>query len=120
MSMVDATLNGNFRAQAESRGYIVIEPAAPNDVLFFEGSEKIFPAFLTRLLSDYHIAGGKFNVAGNSNGGLSAFLIAAKYPQYFVDRKSTRLNSSHRTISYAVFCLKKKKKYRSEEYRFPH
>src|SRR5437867_9509015 len=28
----------------------------------------------------------------------------------FIDRKSTRLNSSHRTISYAVFCLKKKKK----------
>src|SRR5438094_3135928 len=27
----------------------------------------------------------------------------------FRDRKSTRLNSSHRTISYAVFCLKKKK-----------
>src|SRR5207248_4217900 len=26
------------------------------------------------------------------------------------DRKSTRLNSSHRTISYAVFCLKKKTK----------
>src|SRR5437867_8517030 len=26
------------------------------------------------------------------------------------DRKSTRLNSSHRTISYAVFCLNKKKK----------
>src|SRR5437867_6336248 len=29
------------------------------------------------------------------------------------DRKSTRLNSSHRTISYAVFCLKKKKKPRT-------
>src|SRR5262245_64921032 len=28
-----------------------------------------------------------------------------------VDRKSTRLNSSHLGISYAVFCLKKKKKY---------
>src|SRR6202165_2029326 len=28
----------------------------------------------------------------------------------FTDRKSTRLNSSHPTISYAVFCLKKKKK----------
>src|SRR6266516_6223783 len=27
---------------------------------------------------------------------------------HLVDRKSTRLNSSHRTISYAVFCLKKK------------
>src|SRR2546430_3697781 len=29
-----------------------------------------------------------------------------------VDRKSTRLNSSHSQISYAVFCLKKKKKYK--------
>src|SRR3712207_8393281 len=28
---------------------------------------------------------------------------------YFRDRKSTRLNSSHANISYAVFCLKKKK-----------
>src|SRR5256885_7123960 len=30
-------------------------------------------------------------------------------PQEFQDRKSTRLNSSHLVISYAVFCLKKKK-----------
>src|SRR5689334_23655499 len=30
--------------------------------------------------------------------------------QELVDRKSTRLNSSHSSISYAVFCLKKKKK----------
>src|SRR3712207_8361155 len=29
----------------------------------------------------------------------------------FEDRKSTRLNSSHANISYAVFCLKKKKRY---------
>src|SRR5690625_5487403 len=29
-------------------------------------------------------------------------------PTLFVDRKSTRLNSSHVAISYAVFCLKKK------------
>ena len=28
----------------------------------------------------------------------------------WIDRKSTRLNSSHGSISYAVFCLKKKKK----------
>src|SRR5437764_5718554 len=31
-------------------------------------------------------------------------------PVRVADRKSTRLNSSHRCISYAVFCLKKKKK----------
>src|SRR5256885_14064933 len=30
-----------------------------------------------------------------------------------IDRKSTRLNSSHLVISYAVFCLKKKKKHKS-------
>src|SRR5258708_21426541 len=32
-----------------------------------------------------------------------------------VDRKSTRLNSSHQIISYAVFCLKKKKEKRREQ-----
>src|SRR6266851_7317904 len=32
------------------------------------------------------------------------------------DRKSTRLNSSHITISYAVFCLKKKKNKHNKEY----
>src|SRR5437879_7821286 len=31
------------------------------------------------------------------------------------DRKSTRLNSSHRCISYAVFCLKKKKKKKTKK-----
>src|SRR3712207_7866553 len=30
-------------------------------------------------------------------------------PEWVADRKSTRLNSSHANISYAVFCLKKKK-----------
>src|SRR5256885_10619077 len=40
-----------------------------------------------------------------------------QYPQSpWEDRKSTRLNSSHLVISYAVFCLKKKKK-RTHEYR---
>src|SRR5437667_2413351 len=37
-------------------------------------------------------------------------LLSAAIPILHTDRKSTRLNSSHITISYAVFCLKKKKK----------
>src|SRR5215813_14368019 len=41
----------------------------------------------------------------------SARLSRAVSPE---DRKSTRLNSSHVRISYAVFCLKKKKKKRSD------
>src|SRR5437763_2489261 len=36
----------------------------------------------------------------------------------FPDRKSTRLNSSHRCISYAVFCLKKKKKKKKTNHRY--
>src|SRR5436190_24318078 len=40
--------------------------------------------------------------------GIFVFLIAACFV-FDQDRKSTRLNSSHTVISYAVFCLKKKK-----------
>src|SRR5258707_12063196 len=36
--------------------------------------------------------------------------VTASMPLPVRDRKSTRLNSSHANISYAVFCLKKKKK----------
>src|SRR5262245_65053394 len=41
---------------------------------------------------------------------LSARLLARRPANGTKDRKSTRLNSSHLGISYAVFCLKKKKK----------
>src|SRR5256885_15280186 len=45
----------------------------------------------------------------------SLLLLNHEFPDYskvlYIDRKSTRLNSSHLVISYAVFCLKKKKKY---------
>src|SRR2546427_9625087 len=37
-------------------------------------------------------------------------LASAAFTTLLTDRKSTRLNSSHSQISYAVFCLKKKKK----------
>src|SRR2546427_7178263 len=41
--------------------------------------------------------------------------LAANSPLVQKDRKSTRLNSSHSQISYAVFCLKKKKKLFSQK-----
>src|SRR5690348_18019474 len=58
----------------------------------------------------------------DDQGGIAEFLnveekriraVAQRYPhitalQQQIDRKSTRLNSSHPSISYAVFCLKKK------------
>src|SRR2546430_4833150 len=54
-----------------------------------------------------------------SDHGISAFtlitiklvIFRAKVNMAAIDRKSTRLNSSHSQISYAVFCLQKKKKY---------
>src|SRR5207248_7293407 len=45
----------------------------------------------------------------NDRGSRSASASNAASRHAVEDRKSTRLNSSHRTISYAVFCLKKKK-----------
>src|SRR5207244_11003139 len=38
-------------------------------------------------------------------------LVPPERPPRLADRKSTRLNSSHQIISYAVFCLKKKKQH---------
>src|SRR3712207_7990063 len=40
--------------------------------------------------------------------GLGLALVMAVTERDWIDRKSTRLNSSHANISYAVFCLKKK------------
>src|SRR3712207_8557031 len=54
----------------------------------------------------------------NDNGGIKGLVsltdickLSMKCKDYKEDRKSTRLNSSHANISYAVFCLKKKKKH---------
>src|SRR5437868_1996529 len=45
-------------------------------------------------------------------GSARARLLRRRRPDGARDRKSTRLNSSHVSISYAVFCLKKKRKQR--------
>src|SRR5690242_20886507 len=48
---------------------------------------------------------------GEANGREYHFVDRAAFEKMISeDRKSTRLNSSHMSISYAVFCLKKKKK----------
>ena len=84
MNTVEGVLERNLRAEAEKRGYIVIAPAAPNGDLFFDGGGRIFPEFLTKMLAQYRIEGGKFHVAGPSNGGIAALHVAAANPQYFL------------------------------------
>src|SRR5258707_8476688 len=48
-------------------------------------------------------------VVTSTEGGVEIETVAERSPEKIIDRKSTRLNSSHANISYAVFCLKKKK-----------
>jgi predicted peptidase len=84
MNTVDGILTRNFRAEAEKRGYIVVAPAAPDGQLFFENGARIFPEFLKMILADYRIEGGRFHIAGPSNGGIAAFHVAAANPQYFI------------------------------------
>ena len=84
MNTIDSTLGRNFRAEAEKRGYIVVAPAAPDDDLFFEEGDRIFPEFLKMILADYKIRDDKFHIAGPSNGGIASFHVAAANPQYFL------------------------------------
>jgi predicted esterase len=81
--VVEGTVETDWRAEAEKRGYVVIAPMAPAAGLFFEGGDKAFPDFLTMIQRDYHVAPGKLVVAGHSNGGLSAYHIAGLYPAAF-------------------------------------
>ena len=84
MNVVENVIARNFRDEAEKRGYIVVVPAAPNDQLFFEGGERIFPEFLKQILADYKIRDNKLHIAGPSNGGISAFHVASLNPDYFL------------------------------------
>src|SRR5699024_12275442 len=78
-------------------------------LLFFffycSGDHRDLHSFPTRRSSDLF--------ASRDQNPLPYRLATAQYGAADGDRKSTRLNSSHVSISYAVFCLKKKKKARS-------
>src|SRR2546427_3245442 len=54
-------------------------------------------------------AGGSIGTAFVAKSAADGYTYVVVFDTHAVDRKSTRLNSSHSQISYAVFCLKKKK-----------
>src|SRR3712207_7198489 len=58
-----------------------------------------------QLKTDVALARRFFDVPSGAEAG---WLSVGFRPRLSADRKSTRLNSSHANISYAVFCLKKK------------
>ncbi len=81
--MVNAGLSLYWQRGAETYGWIVISPVAPEGTFFNAGAEKLIPDFLDEIQKTYQPAGGKFHLAGVSNGGTSVFRIAGKYPQRF-------------------------------------
>jgi predicted peptidase len=83
MRMVDIGLKAYWTPEAERRGYIVVSPAVPDEQLFFESSDRIFPEFLEMILRDYKVLGGRMHISGSSSGGVAAFHVASLYPKYF-------------------------------------
>src|SRR5438477_9054148 len=87
-------------------------------VLFFFFNDTATSVIYTLSLHDaLPISFQQFALVGHERGpgarwaGLAGYqIVASGFPQHARDRKSTRLNSSHMSISYAVFCLKKKTK----------
>src|SRR5256885_8130735 len=68
----------------------------------------LFP-YTTLFRSIAELAFGKFSGLGAATTNGHKCACCPPGPRTPGDRKSTRLNSSHLVISYAVFCLKKKK-----------
>src|SRR5207248_10512207 len=88
-------------------------------VTFFDGTTAIGSGTIsggsaafaetTQLAAGSHSITASYAGDGNFNGSSNSSGFSVTVSQDgTADRKSTRLNSSHRTISYAVFCLKKK------------
>src|SRR3712207_8651222 len=80
-----------------------------------EDAHVVEPALLARPGLGQHLAGEQLVVAPRHPGGRLHVVPVDRLVEpdadeaQLRDRKSTRLNSSHANISYAVFCLKKKK-----------
>src|SRR2546430_9942264 len=90
-------LHDRLLSEAEATFYVAQRklPYAP-----CLGHERLIRSFL-----DLRIDRPRLRTLEQDRGGMRLFAKAVED----IDRKSTRLNSSHSQISYAVFCLKKKK-----------
>src|SRR5690606_39796945 len=80
--------------------------ASGENVLIYATSNRrhLMPEYMSENLSAQHQPSGEIHPGESVEEKISLS------ERFGLDRKSTRLNSSHVKISYAVFCLKKKKK----------
>ena len=84
----------NFKTWIEEHRHL-LKPPVGNRVVYDEGDFMIMVVGGPNSRKDYHV------------DTVEEFFYQLEGD---IDRKSTRLNSSHKPISYAVFCLKKKKR----------
>src|SRR5690242_21402039 len=98
-----------------------MSPPPPSSTLFPYTTLFRSVAVLERLGLRAEVGGQVLRVVRYHGFGLTAAapLARAGASALAQDRKSTRLNSSHMSISYAVFCLKKKKK-QTKNHRLSH
>src|SRR2546422_995065 len=105
LGVAGAALTGNGRPDI-----YVSNDITPNDVLYVNNGNGTFTDKAGAWLRHTSFAGMGVDIADFNNDGQPDILQVDMMPPALRDRKSTRLNSSHGYISYAVFCLKKKNK----------
>jgi dipeptidyl aminopeptidase/acylaminoacyl peptidase len=84
LDVTQSVVDGKWRDEALARGWVVVSPAAPKTGLYYsDESAALVPELLDKIAADYPPEDGKFDLAGVSNGGLSAFKAALSYPDRF-------------------------------------
>jgi len=77
-------LNNFWGMQAHHAGWIVVNPApVGSDAFYYGDGHLVFDEFLDHIAATYKVEGGRFHIAGYSNGGTSAFNIASSFPRHF-------------------------------------
>src|SRR5207244_6111507 len=118
----------------QSETFVLIDPRAMSKVMMgvtteITGEGESIAPVNDRILKEQEDFNRRFNLTvdwrtldeyfkrlGKQGAGVNLGTFVERAPiDGQIDRKSTRLNSSHQIISYAVFCLKKKNNQKTEE-----
>ena len=84
LELTQRIVEQRWRDEALARDWVVVSPAAPSTGLFYtDESARLVPELLDAIAVDYPPESGRFDLAGVSNGGLSAFKAALSYPERF-------------------------------------
>jgi pimeloyl-ACP methyl ester carboxylesterase len=80
-TMVEAGMSRDWAAEARARGWAVVSPIAPAGGSFAGQNDELLAELLDHVETLVDVEGGRFHVAGPSNGGRSAFHFAALHPE---------------------------------------